>query len=306
MKLKTKFKIITAVVLTLTAIIAGGGWYLSGLVVEPKVWNFDVTLENEIKNKRFDEAWYNALPKEEMTIDSPNGYKLNAVYVPAGTDKTIVFVHGHTYTLHGDYKYLEMFRSRGFNALLFDSRFHGRSGGDNVTFGLTEKMDLKACVDRAWKLQGEKGIIGVHGESMGAAVCLMHAAMDDTSAFYIVDGSIADLNRLLAYKLKAQFGLPEFPLLGAASLMSRLRGAMFFGDVSPEKEINRAKAPIFFIHGADDKKTPPENSELLFREYKGKKRLWLCPGAGHSKSMTAEPAEYERQVAEFLKENGFI
>ncbi|MGB4267692.1 MAG: alpha/beta fold hydrolase [Spirochaetota bacterium] len=289
------------IVIVIISVLFAAGYYFSGMVITPKVWNYEETYRNELKFKRFTEHYYTNLPKEEFFIDSPNGYKLHAMYIPKGSNKTIIFIHGHTYTLMGDVKYLEIFDSLGFNALLFDSRFHGKSGGSNTTFGKYEKYDVKACVDWVSNKTGKNSIIGIHGESMGSAICLLYAAIDERCSFFIVDGAMADLSELLSYRLKKDFDLPAFPLLHSASLVSRLRGAMFFSEISPVKIINNIKAPIFFIHGGDDTDIPVEHAQRLYNTYTGIKRIWICPGATHSKSIVVNRKEYEKQVKEFLQ-----
>ncbi len=151
------------------SVLFASGYYFSGMVITPKVWNYEKTYRNELKFKRFTEHYYTSLTKEGCFIDLPYGYKLHAIYIPKGSNKTIIFIHGHTYTLMGDIKYLEIFRSLGFNALLIDSRFHGKSGGFNTTFGKYEKYDVKACVDWVSRTTGNNSIIGIHGESMEMA-----------------------------------------------------------------------------------------------------------------------------------------
>jgi fermentation-respiration switch protein FrsA (DUF1100 family) len=272
------------------------------MVIWPTVNSYDETFRTEIKFKRFSEEWFRSLPKEEFFIASPNGYDLHAVYIPAPgrSDKTIIFVHGHRFSLMGDYKYLTMFRKRGYNALLFDSRYHGKSGGENTTFGVYEKKDLEACVDWVMRRNGPDSLVGVHGESMGSAVCVMHAAKDQRPAFYILDGCMADLSRLLEYRLWHTYRLPPQPIVDAASIVSKLRGGIFFGDVSPILEIKKAGAAFLFIHGEKDNEIPPLNSEHLYQECRGMKKIWICPGAGHSKSIFIQPDEYDRRVGEFL------
>lgn len=288
------------IVIVVISVLFAAGYYFSGMVITPNVWNYEETYRNELQYKRFTEHYYANLPKEEFFIDSPNGYKLHTMYIPKGSNKTVIFIHGHTYTLMGDIKYLEIFRSLGFNALLFDSRFHGKSGGSNTTFGKYEKYDVKACVDWISKKTGENSIIGIHGESMGSAICLLYAAIDEKCSFFIVDGAMADLHELLAYRLKKDFGLPAFPLLHSASLISGLRGAMFFSEISPVTILNNIKAPILFIHGDNDTDIPVEHAQRLYNTYTGIKRIWICPGATHSKSIVVNREEYKKQVKEFL------
>ncbi|MEW6527354.1 MAG: alpha/beta hydrolase [Spirochaetota bacterium] len=299
--MKKRIVWLISIVIVILSVLFAAGYYFSSMVITPKVWDYEETYRNELKFKRFTEHYYANLPKEEFFIDSPNGYKLLVMYIPKGSNKTIIFIHGHTYTLMGDVKYLEIFRSLGFNALLFDSRFHGKSGGPNTTFGKYEKYDVKACVDWVSKKTGENSIIGIHGESMGSAICLLYAAIDERCSFFIVDGAMADLSELLAYRLKKDFSLPAFPLLYSASIISRLRGAMFFSEISPVTIINNSKSPIFFIHGGDDTDIPVEHAQRLYNTYTGIKRIWICPGATHSKSIVVNRKEYEKQVKDFLR-----
>ncbi len=296
-------KAAAGLLLAILVLLGAAGWYFSGLVIKPAVKPFETTYQLEIENKRFTPEYWDALPKQEVWIPSPQGYRLHAYYIPAAipSKKTVVFVHGQTYSLYGSVKYVEIFRRLGYNCLLPDNRYHGKSGGKNSTFGYFERHDLRAIVD--WVRDTTKGgSVGFHGESLGSAICLMHAAIDDRASFYILDGALADLTELLQFRLKSDFHLPSFPLVPAASIVSRLRGGMFFSSISPIRDIGQIRSPLFFIHGGADEQIPVENAERLYNAFQGRKRLWICPGAGHSKSVLVNRPEYVRQVSEFLAE----
>lgn len=110
--------------------------------------------------------------------------------LPAGdSKKTMLFTHGFSFSLLGSVKYMDMFRKRGFNILMYDHRHHGKSGGDNVTFGITERDDLKAVAGWAKEKTGPTTVIGIHGESIGAAVALQYAAIDNQAIFFIHGGA---------------------------------------------------------------------------------------------------------------------
>ncbi len=129
---------------------------------------------------------------------------------------------------------------------------------------------MKTVMDWAsQKLPGS--IVGIHGESMGAGIALEYAAMDDRAAFVIADCPYSDLTELLSFRLKADFGLPAFPLLPAASMVSKLRGGMFFSEVSPVRTIGSVRAPVFFIHGADDVYISPAMSKKMYELKKGRR-----------------------------------
>ena len=156
-----------------TLFLVGAGWYFSGLVLRPRLYGYDETWDIEVGKGRIDPLWWNSLPTQEVWIDSPFGYKIHALWVPnAASKQTVILVHGITYTLWGSVKYMPLFWNRGFNVLLIDNRHHGKSGGRNCTFGFRERWDVKACVDWVYGQTGQDSIVGLHGESMGAAIVL--------------------------------------------------------------------------------------------------------------------------------------
>jgi uncharacterized protein len=303
---RIKKAVLTASVVVGVSIIAlaGAGYYFSSQVITPKIKGYDETYEIEVSKGKIDPAVFDRMQKEDVFIESPFGYKIHALYFPVINSRgTVVLSHGFTYTLMGSIKYADLFLKRGFNVLAYDLRYHGKSGGSNFTFGWRDKYDLKACVDWARSKNGG-GIIGIHGESIGAAVALQYAAIDDGAAFIIADGSFSDLKRLLAIQLKNGFGLPSFPLLQAASIMSRMRGAMFFGCVSPVRDVPRIHAPVLIIHGADDTYIPPSMAEELYTAKSGAKKIYLMPEAGHSESLVKNRRKYDELIGGFLRENG--
>jgi fermentation-respiration switch protein FrsA (DUF1100 family) len=276
-------------------------FYLCRKVIKPVVTDYDETFEMELELKRFTIEYYNSLPKEEIFIESPNGYKLHGIWVPlSGSKKTVILLHGFTYTLFGSVKYVEFFRKKGFNLLMPDSRYHGKSGGNNITFGLYEKYDVKAWIDMVIEKTGTPECIGIHAESMGASIAIQHASIDSRVSFYITDSIFSDMEDALAHRLKADYHLPPFPFIPAASLISRLHGAMHFRDISPEKIIPSLNVPVFFIHGSGDTYVPPAMSQLLYNKKKNNKKLWIAKGAEHSMSYVDHKEEYEKQMDEFL------
>ncbi|MCX7678303.1 MAG: alpha/beta hydrolase [Spirochaetes bacterium] len=278
------------------------GWYFSGLVIKPKIKSYEETYRIELSKGRIIEETFKSLPFEVVFIQSPHGYKLHALYLAShNSKKTIIFAHGFSFSLLGSVKYMDIFRQLGFNILMYDHRHHGKSGGDDVTFGYFEADDLKAVVSWALEKLGGSGLVGVHGESIGAAIALQHAAIDNRVAFYISDGSFTSLPELLKYRLKSDFNLPPFPLYYVASFFSKLRAGFFFHEISPINSLQKATAPIFFIHGGADTYIPTEMGQRLFNTYSGKKAIYICPGAKHSESFWTNKKEYEKKIREFLK-----
>lgn len=296
------FLIIFAIAL---ALLLTAGWHFSNTIIYPDTQSLDAIYASEVEEENFDPADFALWLKEEIRIQSPHGYELFGLYVPTeGSQKTIIVVHGITVNHYLSVKYAGIFRKRGFNVLLVDQRNHGRSGGSNTTFGFYEKYDVKAWVDWVYARQGQEHLVGTHGESLGAATVLQHAAIDSRIAFIIADCPYADAEDEFAYRLKVEYHLPKFPLVPLASWITKLRTGFAFGDAAAIKTIATVQTPVFFIHGQDDDYIPPQASIDLYEAKQGKKKLYLAPNAGHAEALINNRDEYDHLVGEFLAEIG--
>lgn len=287
----------------LIILIAACGFYLSGMIIHPRTRSREDTLQTECEKGNMSREYFDRLPKEEVRIMSRYGYELHGYYFPNGdSKKTVIICHGITYTIYGSVKYMEMFLKRGFNVLIYDHRNHGESGGTNTTFGHYEKYDLKTCTDWVLERCGEKCLVGLHGESMGAAIALQNIAIDPRIAFCVADCSFSDLQELLKYRLKVEFKLPQFPTMLVTSLFTRIRTGMSPEYISPIRDIADADTPVFFIHGREDMYIPTQMSIDMYNIKKGRKKLYIAPHARHAESVVMNREEYDRLVGEFLED----
>jgi uncharacterized protein len=277
-------------------------------VVFPKRFGVEETYEIEKENGKIDERLFNSWKKEEVILQSPFGYHLFGLFFPAADSKRVVILsHGITYTLFGSVKYMKIFMDLGFNIFIYDNRYHGRSGGKNTTFGFFERFDLKMITDWVESKLGKEVVIGTHGESMGAAISLQHAAIDPRVRFVIEDCSFNRLDTLLAHRLKVDYHLPRSPLLPMVELICKMLTGMDIKEVSPEDSVKRISSPVLFIHGEKDDYIPTEMVEkLAAQKSEGSKRLYIATNAGHAESYWTDPKKYTTVVHEFLHENHII
>ena len=297
--------ILIVIIVIILLILILSGVYFSNNVIYPKKYPYEDTYKIEVESGRIDENWFNNLYKECVKIKSPYGYQLNGIWFPkANSNKTMIFSHGITYSLFGTVKYINMFIKRDFNILIYDHRNHGKSGGENTTFGYYEKYDLKACVDWVINRCGHDSIVGVHGESMGAATVLQATAIDNRIKFCIADCPYSDWREILKYRLKVEYHLPDFFMIPMASLVTKIRTGVFFKDVSPINMIKSLDTPILFIHGIEDKYIEPRMSEDMYNVKRGVKKLYMAPEADHVEAYLKNKEQYEMVVEEFLKEIG--
>lgn len=296
--------VLALVLIVLIILILAGGFYLATRLVLPRRHSVEETYRIEVENGNLNAAEYESWPKRETVIQSPEGYPLFGIYFPIrDSRKTIIMVHGFTYGLFGSVKYMSMFRRRGFNILLIDLRHHGRSGGPNITFGFKEKQDIKAWITWSLAQLGPGGLVGTMGESLGAAVALQHAAIDQRPAFVIADCPYSDLERLVTYHLKKQYHLPAIPLLYVGEFWCRLLSGMTFENASPLPVMTKIESPVLLVHGENDDYVPAFMSRDLFEaKTTGLRQLYIAPGAGHAQAFSSNPEGYDRQVSDFLAE----
>lgn len=287
-------------------VLLGAGMWMVKQAIYPRRFTIEESYLNEIEQGRFNADEFQSWDQQEITFRSPFGYSISGSYFPQpGSNKTMILVHGISYTRMGMVKYMPIFRRLGWNILIYDQRFFGRSGGSNTSFGYYEKRDLVAAFDWAKSQIAPDGVIGTLGESLGAATCLQHAFIDPRPAFVIADSSFASLQDELAFRLKTDYNLPPFPMLNIGRGLIRLLAGFDTTRIVPERDVARLEMPVLFVHGLADVEVPPGHSQRLFdAKARGLRRLFFMPDAVHVQSVSTDPAAYEHEVREFLRESG--
>lgn len=247
---------------------------------------------------------FNHLPKKDVYIASPFGYSLKAVIIePWETNRYIIFCHGVTETKMSSVKYMNLFIERGFNALIYDQRRHGDSGGRSTSYGYYEKFDLKAVVDWLRNEKGQNLSFGIHGESMGASTMLQYAGMlEDSADFYIADCPYSDFSEQLAYRVKEEVKLPPQLILPIAKLFLKLRDRYSLKDVSPISVIENIKKPVLFIHSQKDDYILPSMTKELYERKQGPKQLYLAENGMHARSLMENRKKYAEAIDQFFNE----
>jgi uncharacterized protein len=220
-------------------------------------------------------------PVETFAV-AGDGVSLNGWRFPARgeTRGTLVFLHGVADNRASGIGIAERFTARGFTVIAYDSRAHGESTGDACTYGFYEKKDLSRVLDTV----SARPIL-VLGHSLGAAVALQAAAVDDRISSVVAVETFSDL-RTVALE-RAPFVLTK-GTIARAFAEAESRAAFTVDEVSPVAAAARIRVPVLLVHGADDRATKPDHSRRVYDALAGPKRLIIVPKTGHNGSLTNE------------------
>lgn len=227
----------------------------------------------------------------------------------ASSNKAVVLAHGFGSRHEHMLKYAKLYLQRGYHVLLFDHRNSGESGGKYTTMGYLERRDLAQMLSIARKRMGSGGIVGTHGESMGGATVVLNACMDNPPDFVVADCPYADLADQVMHSTEVLEFLPKrLPRRIAAGIVHR-RAGFAYADVSPWRELQAKNGlpdlPMMFAHGDADDFVPCASSYKLFEVKQGKKKLYICEGAPHARSIAKDRERYREELFGFLDDYGF-
>ncbi|MFA9397334.1 MAG: alpha/beta hydrolase [Clostridiaceae bacterium] len=265
-----------------------------------KICTKEDLIKEQIERGLIDEKAYEKLEKENFEVETFDKLKLKGVIIDNKSDKTIILVHGITVSLEWSIKYINMFLKRKWNVVIYDQRRHGDSEGTYSTYGFYEKQDVDVLVNYCIKRWGQNSIIGLHGESMGAATVLQYASINKYVKFIIADCSFSNLIKEFKYNVKTDFKLNGGFLIALTSMRAKRLAKFNFKDVSPLDVIKDNDIPVMFAHGDEDKLVPVEMSIEMYEAKKKNKKLYIAKGAGHARAIEVDREEYEKQVMEFV------
>jgi len=243
-------------------------------------------------------------------IIAPDNTKLKAWWFQAGDSNRgcVMVLHGISDSKASSSGFAPLFLKHGYSVLAPDSRAHGESGGEFVTYGLLEKYDVIAWAH--WmKGLGCQRVYGL-GESLGASVLIQAISVEPVFNAVVAESPFADLQHMGEYRVQQMIPLP--PVLSgpiasmvveSGLLYARLFYKLDFRLVSPAGSLRNSSTPVFLIHGVDDRRTPPAESRSLAAARPLKTTLWLVPGGGHTNASAIAPARFRQMVLGFFGEN---
>lgn len=228
-----------------------------------------------------------------------SGTALRGWYVPGEPGGgTILLLHGVHSSRMQMVDRARFLRRAGYSSLLYDSRAHGESDGDAITFGQLESQDARRAVQLARSLApGDP--VGVIGVSLGGAAALLAEPRLDVQAI-VAESVYPSIDRAVSDRLRNAMGAPG-PLFSPV-LLSMLPVRLGFPAtrLRPIDHVRGLRTPKFFIFGSADRYTMPQESIEMFDAAAEPKQMWEVAGAAHVDLCAFSGRAYEARVLDFL------
>lgn len=197
---------------------------------------------------------------------------------------TILVLHGirdQKRTMRG---VARAFRDAGYTAVLVDLRGHGRSTGDDLSYGVFDGRDLSQVLDEL----DRRGLltlpVGVYGPSYGGAAGLQLAARDERVGAVVTIATFSRLRDVVpAY---CQRFLPLDALIDEDSVDAAVsRAGLAAGFDADEADcvaaIAKTRARVLIVHGDADDRVPVAHARELAAAAGGRGELLIVPGKDH-------------------------
>jgi uncharacterized protein len=277
-------------------------WFLAGLVTTRR-FQFPDRENAGFTPRSFE------LVEENVTFEAKDGVRLVGWWVAAPSARgTVVLLHGLNRSRVEMVRKLPFLHRTGWNALLFDLRHHGESGGAYTTFGYHEKQDALAAV--AFARARAAGPVVLWGVSLGGATATLAAAEDQAIAGLVCDSSYRSVPDTVRHHLNLFRGfrwwlrpVPSWPVADEVLFWMGRRAGFDAYAVDVIAAASRLVGrPALFVCNSDDRRMPKEIAFELQAAAGARARVLVVPGASHGGAWRDGTAAYEHAVGALLEE----
>lgn len=200
---------------------------------------------------------------------------------PAGTPRgAVVYLQGIADNRASAYWAIRRLVPRGFEVIAYDGRAQGESEGQYCTYGFYEKLDLSSVLNTV-----QTRPVVLIGTSLGAAVALQTAAVDNRIAAVVAAETFSSLRSIARHRAPR---LLTDSMIRQAFHLAEQKARFNVDEVSPLAAAGRIRIPVLLLHGEQDRDTPPQHSRQVFAALGGPKKLIIVPGAKHDGALNAQ------------------
>jgi uncharacterized protein len=198
---------------------------------------------------------------EEVILETADGEKLVAWYVPAAEGRPVViYFHGNGGALVHRLRRFRGLIANGNGLVALSYRGYGGSSGSPTEEGLlADAAAAYAFAAARYPVQR----IAVFGESLGTGVAIWLAATSP----------VARVILQAPYTSIVEVGAAAYPFLPVRFLLK--------DSYRSDERIGGVSAPVLVIHGARDRMVPIEFGERLYALIRAPKKFVRFPEGGH-------------------------
>ena len=249
--------------------------------------------ETKLKPQRFEVVAKDGITLAAYTLDPSPAVKRRG---------TAWLLHGFGNSKEHMLPAAKRLSAAGFRCVAWDSRGHGKSGGERATFGARE-------VDDALRVMAEaRRNGGAHGEpeviwafSMGTAVALQTLPEVPRAKAAVLLAPMSDLGGVIYHQARHHYSGTLKPLVPVVNAKVRSTAGFDPKSIRPVDAVKRTSCKMLFIHGDRDSTIPPWQSQhLLDACAPDQGQRILLPGVGHGGVMWDLPRETGDQAIGFL------
>lgn len=229
---------------------------------------------------------------QEIELLTSDGVRLVAWYTPPKNGALILTAHG--YGARRSEEFYLLFAEHGYGVLAWDFRGHSASGGDLVTFGYYETLDVEAALDYALA-QPNVEHIGGWGASMGAVTMIRATAQRPEIEALVVDSPFVTLEDELGLRV------PNPLLNSLIRFFAERETGLSFDENRPIDEIGLiSPRPVFLIQGMGDEMVPLDSADRLFKATGEPRQIWTEPDVPHLNMYAFYRTRYTKRVIKFF------
>src|SRR5262245_13678063 len=247
------------------------------------------------------------LASEDVSFPSRDGVPLSGWWVPAASARgTVVLVHGLNRSRIEMVRKAPFLVRSGWNAVLFDLRRHGKSGGERRSLGSGERYDVLGAFDFAQTRA--KGPVVVWGISFGAAASVLAAAQEPRIAGIVCDSSYRSLRDTarhhldIARRWRWWMGfVPAWPTADVTLFWMARRGGFDPSELDIVKAAGHLGGrPALFVASSGDERMPAAIAEELALAAGPKASVLVVKSERHGHAYQDGTEAYEKAVSAVL------